>query len=529
MCRWPGRALTFTTFLAVAFAWPAVHASAGPPASPAVTLVDRTQTGGYVEETAFIPSGPYANHIVMTNGRTVYGVPAAAAADASIKPLFDSRAVGWAVPPKGMTYIESERAFAFVEGGSPETLFRADDRGRPLPPTPITYLPEPLDSLHNEGLVHLPPSSKHFPDHLLMVANRFPAEPPFIKATIEVLRRDGTVVAQIVPDAPLDRNYLTAIAVKDADHLLVGLNDQIWTIDFDGHIVGSPVTTPGPFVEGIERLPDGRFVASGADRLYFFDSNLDRLPGDDRDAGIGLGLFPFGITWNGATNEHLALTAPEDAGDYFTPRSVTAMSPDLTSARTVLDLADADRSRIVSGGIDHLGAERRTAVLLWRTAVAPPGQILLVDEDGNEVERIDVPLANGSRSPRQLAYLPRTDQFAIVYLGASRDHKIVLVSRTGELVGEIDLAPAGIAQISALTAFATDDRILVFGSAGLDGGRAVVIDSTGTVVQEFNYLSELDMLAAHDLATVTSGPLAGAFTAVDAFPGFEVVTFRLGP
>jgi hypothetical protein len=103
-----------------------------------VKVLDRAQLGGYIEETAVMPAGPHASQIAMTNGRTVYGVPMSAKSDAAIKPLFDSRAVGWSVPPKGMAYIESGRAFAFVEGGSPETLFRADRRGRPLPPTPIT-------------------------------------------------------------------------------------------------------------------------------------------------------------------------------------------------------------------------------------------------------------------------------------------------------------------------------------------------------------------------------------------------------
>jgi hypothetical protein len=182
---------------------------------------------------------------------------------------------------------------------------------------------------------------------------------------------------------------------------------------------------------------------------------------------------------------------------------------------------------MVAGGFDYLPAEGLAAVLLRRTAASSPGQIVLLDDAGEEKSRIEVPPANGSQSPRQLAYLPQTDQFAIVYLGASRDQKIVVVSRRGELIREIDLAPAGIAQIDALTAFVTGDRMLVLGSSGLDGGRAIVIDSAGTALQEFNYQNDLDMLAAHDLATITSGPHAGAFAAVDAFPGFEVVVFRL--
>src|SRR5262249_47067748 len=190
----------------------------------------------------------------------IFAVPVNANSDRSIKRLFNSSALDYAVPPKGMAYIESENAFAFVEGGSPTTLYLADQKGNPLPKRTINYLPGPLNFLHNEGLLYLPPSSSFFPDHLLMIANRFPDEPPFIDATIEVLRLDGQVVAQIIPASPLRENYLTGIALKGTNQLLIGLNDQIWTIDFAGNIVSGPVTTPGPYVEGLEQLPDGRIV-----------------------------------------------------------------------------------------------------------------------------------------------------------------------------------------------------------------------------------------------------------------------------
>src|SRR5262245_34555661 len=91
-----------------------------------VTVLNRKRLGGYIEETAFITNGPYANHIAMSNGYDIFAVPVNANSDRSIKRLFNSSALDYAVPPKGMAYIESENAFAFVEGGSPTTLYLAD-------------------------------------------------------------------------------------------------------------------------------------------------------------------------------------------------------------------------------------------------------------------------------------------------------------------------------------------------------------------------------------------------------------------
>jgi hypothetical protein len=98
--------------------------------------------------------------------------------------------------------------------------------------------------------VYLPPTSSCYPDHRLRIANRFPGQPPFVEATIEVIRPDGQVVAQIVPEAPLRESYLTGLSLRGTHHLLVGRGDQLWTIDFAGNIVAGPVAMPGPFVEG---------------------------------------------------------------------------------------------------------------------------------------------------------------------------------------------------------------------------------------------------------------------------------------
>jgi hypothetical protein len=94
--------------------------------------------------------------------------------------------------------------------------------------------------------VYLAPTSSCYPDHRLRIANRFPGQPPFVEATIEVIRPDGQVVAQIVPEAPLRESYLTRLSLRGTHHLMVGRGDQFWTIDFAGNIVAGPVAMPGP-------------------------------------------------------------------------------------------------------------------------------------------------------------------------------------------------------------------------------------------------------------------------------------------
>jgi hypothetical protein len=494
-----------------------------------VTVLERERLGGYIEETTFIPAGPFANHIAMSNGYEVLAVPINAGSDRAIKKLFNSAALDYAVPPKGMAYIESERAFAFVEGGSPTTLFVADRHGNPLPPRTINYLPGPLDFLHNEALLYLPPSSPIYPDHLLMIANRFPPVEPFIESTIEVLRRDGQVVARIIPPSPLRENYLTGLALKGTNQLLIGLNDQLWTIDFDGQLVSGPVTVPGPFVEGLEQLPDGRIVMSAAARLYFFDQNLNRLPQDDRNAGIGLGLLTVtGIGWNSDTDRLLLQANLEETGNYFEEPFMMAIPTSLDSAEQLFEFDPANTFRRFYN--EYLPDEDLIATSLLRAGPTLPAAIALYDLHGQEVEQINLTAFGGS--PLALSYIPQTNQFAVVFRGAARDQKIVILSRTGAFVREIDLAAQGINQISTLTAFnpqhPSGGQFLIFGSRSGDANRAIVTDFQGQLLSEFNYREAFGLLSVADAATITSGPLSGAFSVLNGSnDNWEVVIFKL--
>ena len=493
-----------------------------------VTVLERQRFGGYIEETTFISNGPFANHIAMTNGYEVIGVPLNTNSDRSIKKLFNTTALDYAVPPKGMAYVESEQAFAFVEGGSPTTLFMADRQGNPLPPRTITYLPGPLNFLHNEGLLYLPPNSPVFPDHLLMIANRFPDEPPFIEATIEVIGRDGQVVAQIIPASPLRENYLTGLALKGTNRILIGLNDQIWTIDFAGNIVSGPVTVPGPFVEGLEQLPDGRIVMSAAARLYFFDQDLNRLPQDDRNASLGLGLLPVtGIGWNSDTNKLLLQANQEETGNYFEEPFMMAVPTSLDSYEQLFEFDPSNNFRRLHN--EYLPGEDLIATSLLRAGVLPPA-IALYNLSGQEVEQIN--LAAFGSFPLAMTYLPQVDQFAVVFRGATRDQKIVILSRTGAFVREIDLAAQGINQIVTLTPFnpqhPSGGQFLIFGSRSQDANRAVVTDFQGNVLSEFNYRETFGLLTVMDAATITTGPQAGAFAVLNGSnDNWEVVIFKL--
>jgi len=512
--------------LAVSIVQGTPAANAEQPGDGLPRVISRERLGGYIEETAVITHGRFANHIAVSNGYEVIGIPLNANSDPAAKTLFDSFDVPYDVPPKGMAFIESEGTMAYVEGGTPESLFISDMRGRPLETRPIAYTPVPLDFLHNEGLAYVPATAPVYPDHLLMLANRFPDTPPFIAATIEVIRRDGTVVEQIHLDSPLGEDYVTGITIKGPNELLIGLYNQIWTVDFSGHIVAGPVFTPGPFVEGLERLPDGRFVMTAAASLYYFDSELNRLPQDDRHLGIGTGLLAtLGYAWDSTRGEHIVNANTETSGDYFVAAMAASLSPGVDEMLHAISFDPAESWRVRD--VEHLSNEDVTAVLLIRVPQSP-AQIVIYEPDGDELERIS--LASLGGSPDHFTYIEQTDEFAVVLRGAAQDHKLRIVSRDGVLRRTLDLSPQGVIAIVSVASFnpghPSGGQFLAIGNPITDGRRAYVLDFDGNVGRQFPYREALRARHIGDVDAITSGPNAGAFGAVDLL-NHEVIVFRI--
>ena len=106
--------------------------------SDAQTVLERTRLGNAILDIVFVPTGPFAGHIVIQDGCDVFGVPAEGRGNAKFRKLFDvlnSGVVGNC--PFGMAYLEAERHFVFVDVDGME-LFFTDHNGNPVgEPRPI--------------------------------------------------------------------------------------------------------------------------------------------------------------------------------------------------------------------------------------------------------------------------------------------------------------------------------------------------------------------------------------------------------
>jgi hypothetical protein len=282
-----------------------------------------------------VSSGTYANHIAIVDGYEVLGVPLDGCSPCTTGTLFDIHGLGTKIPPRGLTFIPSEGLFAFNDPWQPTTLFLTDDQGQPVPPRTIKYLGGFVPQ-HVEGLAYIPASSAVFPDHLIEIA--FTAG--LLECRLEILRRDGQVVSEIIPQQPVRSSLLLGVTFRPPNRILVSA-DALWTLDFAGNIVAGPVAvSPSGYMEGLEQLPDGRVVATGelagAATLLFFDQNLNRLPAQDQDYTIGLGMTGLrGVGWTNDFDEHLVV----HAGGLSQTVELASIPPSLNAATQVIDLS----------------------------------------------------------------------------------------------------------------------------------------------------------------------------------------------
>ncbi len=483
----------------------------------APTVLNRARLGNNNEDITFISGGRFDNHVAFLDGYEVLGLPVSGGDGSEVAKLFDLRDLGIEVGPRGITYIESEDRFALVDPTQVTTLFITDHLGQPQGTRTIQYLGG-LAPRHLEGLVYLPPTAGVWADHLILVA----FDESFLPR-LEVLRRDGQVVAEIFPGEPVGSSFITGVAFKAPDRLLVGLLDNtIWTLDFGGNVVGGPVVLPGvTSVEGLVQLRDGRIVAAAyrAGTLFFFDQDLNRLPADDRDYSIGVGVsLPRGVGWNTDTTEHLIL------GNATFPAEpeLVAVPPSLDSASRVVDLAGDGFS--FAFGVTYLPDDNLIAVA---HAIAPQA-ILLYDNSGNLVSQIDL---SGVGRPLDISYIPTMREFAVRVSGVGESRRLHLVSRdTGAVMGTIDLSPTGINAVVGVAFFnpahPSGGQFLVIDSRSTD--RAIITDFEGNLLDEFNYRSGLGLLNAQDVSAITTGPQAGAFSIVDT-GNSEIVIFTFTP
>ena len=493
----------------------------------AQTVLQHARIGGYSEDITFATSGPLKDNIVIADGYEVYAVPVASKEKGKnpMVRLFDLKGLGIDVNPRGITYIESEGLFAVNDIGQRPTLFLFDSQGQARGTRTIQYLNGYLPG-HLEGMSYIPPTSPVFPDHLLLVALDTLNGP----SRIEVMKRDGQVVKEIFPNWPAgpDTSFMGDVAFLAPNRLLVTFYDNsIWTIDFNGNVVAGPQIVPGADgFEGIVQMSDGRIVAVGyPQKLLFFDKNLVRQPENDRNDIIGLNLNnPSGVAWNSDTNQLLiahSVAFPSSAGIAAVPTSLETASP-------VVNLSSFPLSRRMT----YLPNEHLIAIVHGNN----PRAILLFKNDGTLDSQVDLsPASLGQNfgAPSTITYIPVANQFVVGFNGINGSpdqpaerRRLRVFSRTGTLVRTIDLACTGTGGIGALAYF--DDpgggggRFIILGSAG----RILITDLDGHLLREFNSRVKLGLLSRTDIATITTGPLAGAFCIVDSSGG-EIVIFRL--
>lgn len=522
--------LSFSMFKHYMFTWIALAAViCAASAVNAQTVVSRTQIGGYSEDITFVSSGPLKDNIIIADGYDVYAVKNTKKSK-KVEPmvkLFDLRSLGLDINPRGITYIESEALFVVVNiDVQPTKFFLFDSQGQSRGTRTVQYL-NGYVPVHQEGLTYIPSSSPAFPDHLVMATwDDYAAGP----SRLEVIRRDGQVEAEIFPNWPPDHanEFIGGVAFLSPNRLLVTFFDNtIWTIDFAGNVVSGPQTVADANgFEGIVQMNDGRIVAVGVPQnLLFFDSNLNRLPDLDRNDIIGLNLNnPTAVAWNTTTNQHLIahdlVTAPTNGA------RISAVPTTLDSASPVVNLSAFP----VAARMSYLPGEQLIAVAHRND----PRAILLFRNDGTLHSQIDLSPASLGQNLGGLisvAYIPSTNQFAVRFNGVGANpfperRKLRIISRTGALERTIDLSCTGTQGIAGLDYFNPADpsggQFIIIGSAG----RVLITDFNGNLLREFNSRVKLGLFSPIDLAAITTGPQAGAFSVVDSGSG-EMVIFRL--
>jgi hypothetical protein len=503
--------------------------------SPSQTVVNRSKIGGYAEDIAFVASGALKDKIVMINSYDLYAVPRKKPSDPMQK-LFSIRIPEIDQFPTGVTYIESEQLFALNNDPHPDRLYLWDQQGVFRGTRPIQYLNPSYRPAHMEGLTYIPSNSPTFPDHLALVVWDDLAGGP---NRIEIMRRDGVVVSEIFrADWPEDFfGNLGDVAFLAPNRLLVSTyTNSIWTMDFNGNILSGPITPAGATVlgEGIVQMSNGNVVAANfPQRLLFFDSDLARLPQDDRNDLIGLNLnVANGIAWNSATNQFNVTHDSVSGGGRLSSVTTT-----LDTATQVADMSSFPFTRQAA----YLSGENLTAVL----NITPVNSraILLFNSNGTLNSQISLsPAALGQNlgGPLSLAYIPTTNEFVVGFNGVNGDpgqpaerRRLRVFSRTGSLVRTIDITATGSHGVSAVEYFEDPNggggRLMLLGSAG----RVIITDLNGDSRNaqglgffEFNIRAKLGLITRNDIAAITTGPLAGAFAVTDANGG-EVVIFRL--
>lgn len=489
-------------------------------------IIARKRLGNSTEDIATITSGPLSQNIAIVDGYDVLIVPLSAKATGSRK-LFDIFRLGIKTAPRGMAYLPSEDLLILNDITQPTKLFLTDFSGQPRGIRTVEYLnnfvPDQL-----EGIATLPVIGQ--PEQLIMSAVTFAPELQSRLVVLTLIKSNlYRVTREIFPPDPVGTDFISGIGPtistlpRQPAQFLVAVGNFIQAIAGDGSLLGDPVELSEAIsVEGLDLAGTTYFAADVfAGKLFAFDQRLSRSK-PDRDYKIGVGLSSgFGLAWDAGAGQHLVLSftsvLPQNMQISRVPRS-------LDSATRLVDLPANNFRR--GRRMTYVDSEGLIAVAHQTT----PKAILLFDKTGALAETIDV---SAIGSPVAIAYIPTTNEFALRVNEAGKATTLFIVNRTGQLVRTLNLAGTGIRSIVALTFFNPGDPsggqfFIVDGPLSGDPiiDLAFVTDFTGKPLTKVNYRDELGVLTPIDVATITTGPDAGALAILDRSSN-ELVVFSL--
>lgn len=260
----PAVLLVFGLIAGLSLQAPAPVASSTPSsAAPMqVEVLRRARLGNNTEAGTFVSSGPLKNSVVLVDGYDLLRIRVEPPErrdedqtdDQQTRRILDLRKLPISLGPRGITYVPTEQVFALWEPLQPATLFLLDNRGQPLGATRTITYPAGFVPAHVEGLAYVPPGAPRFADRLVGIVYDATFTP-----RLAVMTRSGQVEAEIFPQAPLADAFLTGIAFRAPDRLLLGVDGStdIWTIDFAGLVIGNPADgAPSRDFEAIAQASD---------------------------------------------------------------------------------------------------------------------------------------------------------------------------------------------------------------------------------------------------------------------------------
>jgi len=342
----------------------------GPSLVTAETVVARRRLGNNVEALTYDPINDRA---LAMDGNDVIAIaltPSDAAVLAALhendggisglgfRKLFDVLKLDpLAREARGILYVPTQGRFYFsgLLQQSAAEFFSSDATGRPQPTLKIKGLGDTSTWAQWEGMAWIPTNAPAHAGTIAAIGHRA----DFL-AHVFYIRLDGTLEAELVPQVgtPLE-NYFCGISYWPKHPGTLLLSDcgvtGIYAMDMrTGALVGDPskplVALPeAGDVEGMVVRTNGQVLFSSyeAGRLYAFDSNLKRTPGEDRLFVVGIGASVSRLTWNYDTAEFIATS---NNGLH-----IFAVSYDLSTSRTLFDVAVNHELPVSFSGISYLG------------------------------------------------------------------------------------------------------------------------------------------------------------------------------